>query len=189
MHRTPEARCVPSTLVLVSNCDACEHAIRNTLAESPRWALTSDLQCTVEAISKLKIQSDNYSEANPCTCKTQELGYTSEVEGLVASRLKLVHRDAFEAVEILNNRLRVLGEDACSSLHTKGSIATLIVHDDNVEEAQLCTQLESNDHPGENPPPSNELGAHGGAKPARPKGDDLPQLLKPIFPRLSPNHR
>ena len=148
MHRTPETRCTPSTIMLVSNLDACEHTIRHTLAESPKCALTSDPQCIVEAISKLKIQSDNYSEANRALVRRKrELGSTNEVEELVASRLKLVHGDAFEAVEILNNRLRVLGEDACSSLHTKGSVAASIVNDDKLEEAQLCTQLGSNDHP------------------------------------------
>ena len=92
--------------MLVSNCDACEHAIRHTLAESPKCALTSDTQCIMEAISKLKIQADNYSEANRALVKCKrEFGYTSEVEELVASRLKLIHGDAFEAVAMLNNRL------------------------------------------------------------------------------------
>ena len=77
MHQIPEARLAPSTLVLISNYDACEHAIRNTLAEASRYALTSDPQYIVEAISKLKIQSDNYSEANRALVKRKrELGYT-----------------------------------------------------------------------------------------------------------------
>ena len=109
------------------------------------------------------------------------MGYTNEVEELVASRLKLVHGDAFEAVEILNNRLRILGQDTCSSLHTKGSVAASILNDEKLKEGQLCTQLGSNDHLGENSPPSNELGAREGAKPAIPPN--------PIFPRSSLNCR
>ena len=117
MHRTPETRCTPSTIMLVSNLDACEHTICHTLAKSPKCALASDPQCIVEAISKLKIQSDNYSKANRTLVRRKrELGYTNEVEELVASRFKLVHADAFEAVGILNNRIKVLGEVACSEL-------------------------------------------------------------------------
>ena len=69
------------------------------------------------------------------------MGYTNEVEEFVESQLKLVHGDAFKAVEILKNRLRVLWENACSSLHTKGSVAASIANDEKIEEAQLCAQL------------------------------------------------
>ena len=93
---------------------------------------------------------------------------------MVTSRLNLIHGDAFEAVAMLNNRLEFLGEDAYSGLHAGGSVTASIANVEQLEEAQLCTQLGSNDFPGENPPPSNELGAREGAKPARHERDDAP---------------
>ena len=84
MQRTPKTRCTPSTIVLVSNLDACELTIRHTLAESPKCALADDPQCIVEVISKLKVQSDEYSEANRALIRRKrELSYSNEVDELV----------------------------------------------------------------------------------------------------------
>ena len=142
----------------------------------------------MEVLSKLKLQSDNYSEANRALIRRKrELGYTSEVEELVKSRLKLVHCDAFELMGILNNRLRVFEEDACSSLHTSRSVAASIANDEQLEETRLCTQLGSNNHPGENLTLSKELGTYGGVKPVRHERDDPPAVLKPDIPAVVPN--
>ena len=91
--------------------------------------------------------------------------------------------DAFEAVGILNNRLRVLGEDACSSLHTKGSVGASIANDEQLEETQPCTQLGSRDHPGGNISLSDELGACGGVKPVRHERDEPD--ISAVVPELS----
>ena len=38
---------------------------------------------------------------------------------MIETRFKIVHRDAYDAVKLLNSRLIALGQDACSSLHAQ----------------------------------------------------------------------
>ena len=52
--------------------------------------------------------------------RKMQIGHVHAAEKLVEIRLGILHRDSYEAVNLLNSSLIALGHERCSSLHGSG---------------------------------------------------------------------
>ena len=136
MIRSPETRQSPSTILLESELDSTEAALRDALANVTKISNSSDDVHIRGFITSLKTKTKTYETANHAliVCR-RHTGDIHEADQLVENRLEIVHGDSYQAVKLLNSRLVALGYERCSSLNlSKKSEHGFIQDNDNQDE-------------------------------------------------------
>ena len=117
MLRSPnQARYAPSTAVLEKNYEVAEKDLSAVLASLV--TIDQNPNLIKDTISLIKNRVRDYESANAAlTKRKEEVGSTAEAVELKSLCLKIVHGDSYNGVTVLNERLKGLGYEACSSLH------------------------------------------------------------------------
>ena len=94
-------------------------------------------------IASLKTKTKNYEVTNHAlVTRRSHTGHVHEAEQLVESKLDIVHRDSYQAVELPNSRLVRLGHEEGSSLHVSDTSEDRFARENNnLVDIQLDTTL------------------------------------------------
>ena len=113
----------PSTLkIMEQETDACERNLSKGLAKVVEAAVSADESVILELVTNNTESALIYAKQNKLlSLRKREAGCMAESKSVTKQRLHLVHNDAPEAVDLLNEQLVELGREACLWLSILGS--------------------------------------------------------------------